>query len=115
MRSYMPGPHRTFLADVERVVNIRAFVSKALPDDILHAAYESCLVALARFRQIHMRIVARYVVVMANSRLGVAELAGTDTDTTKPVSIAGSRGTGGTKPIEFLKFVRDDVLRSVPN
>lgn len=106
----MPGPHRNFLKAVERVANIRDFVSAASSEDALDTAYRASLAALADFRQKHIQIVTSYVTVMSRraKELGHGTTKGHSIGS--PISISGSQGTGGTNPVEFLKSVRDDVL-----
>jgi indoleamine 2,3-dioxygenase len=113
----MPRGHRRFLNEVERVSNIKAAIQNNPNNFQLCTAYHDCLAALARFRQKHIQIVTRYVVLMANQcrntfkedpEVGKLE----SRKAAKPVSVAGANGTGGTRPIEFLKSVRDDVLRA---
>lgn len=108
----MPGTHRAFLDEVERIANIQPLVSVASIESPVYLAYKASLAALARFREKHIQVVARYIVIMANRRRDV-EAAAREKITTAPVSISGAQGTGGTKPIEFLKSVRDDVLYAV--
>ncbi len=64
MRHYMPGPHARFLDAVGEVANIRAFVeSRGAADPPLTIAYDACLAMLRAFRDIHITIVTRYIVL----------------------------------------------------
>jgi len=65
MRKYMPGPHARFLRDVERVANIRSFVEENKHDRSLSIAYDACLAMLRAFRDKHIQIVSRYIVIKA--------------------------------------------------
>ncbi|KAF5858777.1 hypothetical protein ETB97_003779 [Aspergillus alliaceus] len=110
MRLYMPRQHREFLAEVERMPNIRDFV-RSRPEDVrLNSTYENCLTALLELRRAHIRMVARYVVVMAKHQQSPVMV--------KPDSkrgernAAGATGTGGTNAMEFLKSVRDSVIQA---
>jgi indoleamine 2,3-dioxygenase len=109
MRLYMPQKHRQFLADVERMPNIKGFV-RSRPEDVqLNFAYENCLTALLQLRQAHIQMVARYVVVMAKRRTSL-EMVKSDSGGKR--NAAGATGTGGTNAIEFLKSVRDSVIQA---
>ncbi|KAF5630183.1 acetyl synthetase [Fusarium sp. NRRL 25303] len=68
MRQYMPAPHRDFLARVEVMANIRHSVAATADTSQLQDAYEGCVLALARFRQIHIRLVAKYIVIPSTGR-----------------------------------------------
>jgi indoleamine 2,3-dioxygenase len=133
MRRYMPGPHRRFLADVERCANLREFVnSRADGDAALRTAYDACLAMLRTFRDIHIRIVSRYIVAKSrgNSSSGSTSLIGPSGGSAGRVNLASAsiktaasgtqaeggvaglrrlRGTGGTALIPFLKQARDET------
>nr|DAD54577.1 TPA_asm: tryptophan 2,3-dioxygenase [Fusarium equiseti] len=113
MRQYMPGPHRDFLARVEAIDSVRHFISANPDASQLQEAYEGCVLALARFRQIHIRLVARYIVIPSNGTKTADQSSMGNGLSSEPVSIAGAQGTGGTKPVEFLKVIRNDVLESL--
>jgi indoleamine 2,3-dioxygenase len=112
----MPRRHREFLHAVEREPDIGTFVHTHSQNEQLRKAYADCLNALARFRNFHIQMVTRYVVLPAERRRreknACANGAFKPKETGRPVSIAGANGTGGTRPIEFLKSVRDDVIRA---
>lgn len=104
MRSYMPGPHRRFLEDLTRVSNLRHFVSsypESQAGDELREAYDACLVGLRRFREIHIQIVSRYI-LLPSSKTNV-----------KKAHPGGETGTGGTQLIPFLKQVREETMEGV--
>jgi indoleamine 2,3-dioxygenase len=63
MRKYMPGPHRRFLEAVEKVANIRSFVVAHPENRALSTAYDACLAMLRAFRDTHIQIVSRYIIV----------------------------------------------------
>ncbi|KAK8022245.1 hypothetical protein PG993_013012 [Apiospora rasikravindrae] len=119
MRRYMPGPHARFLRDVTSVANIREFVevnSKA--NRPLGIAYDACLTMLRNFRDIHIAIVTRFIILpsrqnRARSRSRSPEAA------RRPQNLATAskneqqtkkvKGTGGTALIPFLKQARDET------
>ncbi|KAI0376919.1 Indoleamine 2,3-dioxygenase [Hypomontagnella monticulosa] len=118
MRRYMPGPHARFLNDVGVIANIREFVeSRAASDRPLSIAYDACLAMLRAFRDIHIAIVTRYIVLpsrenRARSRSRSPEVVrnrvnlatASKNETHKKV-----KGTGGTALIPFLKQARDET------
>jgi hypothetical protein len=77
--------------------------------------------ALVSFRRKHIEIVTRYIVVMANrpTPIDIKGPGNGDKDDHRkpmeeqPVSIAGAMGTGGTRPVHFLKLVRGDVVQAM--
>ncbi|KAH8646707.1 Indoleamine 2,3-dioxygenase [Xylariales sp. PMI_506] len=124
MRRYMPGPHARFLQDVSAVANIREFVeTRASSDRGLSLAYDACLAMLRSFRDVHIAIVTRYIILpsrenRARSRSRSPEavrngggggaarqnLATASKNANKKV-----KGTGGTALIPFLKQARDET------
>jgi indoleamine 2,3-dioxygenase len=116
MRKYMPGPHRRFLEHVGMVANIRDFVSAHPHDQALCAAYDGCLASLTAFRQKHLNIVTRYVVLRSRERPTWVRSDAVQ----KRKNIAASstnnkegkdklKGTGGTALVSFLKQARDET------
>ncbi|QNP99663.1 Indoleamine 2,3-dioxygenase [Yarrowia lipolytica] len=102
MRKYMPGPHRRFLEHLQQVAEIRDFVlanQAEHPEIVL--AYDACLAMLRSFRDKHIQIVSRYIILQAK------EKAKTGIALTAPAG--PERGTGGTALIPFLKQARDET------
>ncbi|KAL3422524.1 indoleamine 2,3-dioxygenase [Phlyctema vagabunda] len=119
MRKYMPGPHRRFLEDVTRVANIRDYV-EAHPSNVdLRIAFDACLAMLSAFRDVHINIVTRYVVLKsresrARSKSPVAtrkklDLASSSRLVKEDATKKNLKGTGGTALIPFLKQARDET------
>ncbi|CAG7989456.1 unnamed protein product [Penicillium salamii] len=105
MRTYMPGPHRRFLEDIESVSNIRAFVEARKSDSALCIAYDACLAMLRVLRDKHITMVSRYIIVQSRAKpnTGRTNLATATSEKKK------MRGTGGTALIPFLKQARDET------
>ncbi|RDW62808.1 indolic compounds 2,3-dioxygenase-like protein [Coleophoma crateriformis] len=119
MRKYMPGPHRRFLEDVGLVANIREYVEANSDNAELRIAFDACLAMLSAFRDVHINVVTRYVVMKSResrSRSKSPEV------TRRKLDIASSsrevkegddkknlKGTGGTALIPFLKQARDET------
>lgn len=121
MRKYMPGPHRRFLEDTAKVANIRAYVERHRNNSELTSAYDACLAMLREFRNKHIAIVSRYIVIksresrsMSRSRSPVIQPRKIDIATASRQGNGESvkknlKGTGGTALIPFLKQARDET------
>ncbi|KAJ5772882.1 hypothetical protein N7457_007778 [Penicillium paradoxum] len=114
MRRYMPGPHRRFLEDLAAQANVRSFVSGSSTQS-LKDAYNSAVNELKCFRDAHIQIVTRYVVMMSKkpnpfkqekNKLNLATASSQAQEGENSPELAG---TGGTDLIPFLKETRDDV------
>ncbi|KAM0716420.1 hypothetical protein Q7P37_007865 [Cladosporium fusiforme] len=118
MREYMPGPHARFLNDIEAIANIRGYVDSHSKNVELLSAYNDAVASLSGFRDMHIQLVTRYIILpsrMSKPRQdgGRKDLA---TSTTELVSGKHSMkelvGTGGTKLIPFLRDSRDETLET---
>ncbi|BFZ61625.1 Indoleamine 2,3-dioxygenase [Saitoella coloradoensis] len=112
MRNYMPGPHRRFLAHLSTVANIRPYVqqhSQSHPE--VAQAYDACLAMLRSFRDKHIQIVSRYIIIQAKGQNQSPPKATQTTGLAKTQSADKKefRGTGGTSLIPFLKQARDET------
>jgi indoleamine 2,3-dioxygenase len=139
MRRYMPGGHRKFLAHVERIANIRQFVNEYADNAALRTAYDASLAMLRHFRDVHIQMVSRYIIVKsretgrsispkdrtpqvpASKKMNLATASShTASEASYPEENATGhhqqrsrlrklRGTGGTALIPFLKQARDET------
>ncbi|KAI9756996.1 MAG: hypothetical protein M1815_002331 [Lichina confinis] len=136
MRQYMPAPHRRFLEHMTAVANIRDYVEARRWDRGLCIAFDACLVMLRAFRDKHIQMVSRFIIVKSReSRSPVAESArlSASPSLTKELALVARkstsqspsavidgrapvgdgkkklRGTGGTALIPFLKQARDET------
>lgn len=121
MRKYMPKKHREFLEALTRVSHIRDYVvSHAKETPALVLSYDACLAMLRNFRDKHIQIVSRYIIIQARKAQKLAPPKSTspktEQDSTKREGLATSdsskgtpRGTGGTALIPFLKQARDET------
>jgi indoleamine 2,3-dioxygenase len=122
MRKYMPGPHARFLEQVTRVANIREFVQEHSYDRELSLAYDACLAMLSAFRDTHIQMVSRYIIIKSReAKKDEAEKEEKKSKKinlahrTKPVGEDGAKtkqdlkGTGGTSLIPFLRQARDET------
>ena len=115
MRQYMPGPHARFLDDIETIANIRSYVDSHQNDIELVMAYNEAVAALSGFREKHIALVTRYIIIpsrMAKPMNGVKRRdiasASTRLVSEKPRT-QDLVGTGGTKLIPFLQTSRNET------
>ncbi|KAJ5443790.1 Indoleamine 2-3-dioxygenase [Penicillium daleae] len=116
MRNYMPAPHKRFLETLSALSNIRSYVTSTQAESPLKEAYNAAVLTLSSFRDAHIQIVSRYIIMPARNNVPV------DQRTTEKVNLAtasaqikglnetnptGLYGTGGTSLIPFLKQTRD--------
>jgi indoleamine 2,3-dioxygenase len=124
MRNYMPGQHRAFLAYVEKTTNIRDYALSADASSAVSEAYSQAVTTLAKFRDIHIQIVTRYIITPSKSKpadyvkrrtglnLASASSSVVATDDKAKGEIKERPqlyGTGGTDLIPFLKQTRDET------
>jgi Indoleamine 2,3-dioxygenase len=109
MRSYMSQAHQDFLTQLERH-SIRSFVDNhATQSPDLAEAYNSCVSALKRWRDAHIRIVTQFVIIPARA---TAHASWSCTgEFNEPIGRTPVRGTGGTSLVPLLKIYRDNTLR----
>ncbi|KAI0967790.1 Indoleamine 2,3-dioxygenase [Xylaria arbuscula] len=118
VRLYMPSPHRKFLASVSRLDKIKGFVHsapKSSAQQLLLQSYHNATEAFGDFRQAHMQMVTRYIIVPSRKPSPISS-SGMNLATTSLRSYSGETteltGTGGTDLIPFLKSTRDDTYRA---
>ena len=122
MRKYMPGPHRRFLEHVASVANVREYVASRGADRGLVTAFDACLAMLRVFRDKHIQMVSRYIIVKSREpraspapaspklqRTNIAHGSSSSGSGTTTKTKDGLRGTGGTALIPFLKQARDET------
>ncbi|KAI9759779.1 MAG: nicotinamide n-methyltransferase [Chaenotheca gracillima] len=123
MRKYMPAQHREFLEHVANVANIREYVEAHRSDRALCVAYDACLAMLRAFRDKHIQMVSRYIIVKSReSRSHSRSIS--PRAAPQPVAMTSRKGlgredhrpgqkklkgTGGTALIPFLKQARDET------
>lgn len=110
----MPRGHRHFLEYIESTANIRNYVQRFPTNDEIAAAYNLAVSSLAAFRDIHIRIVTRYIIGPSRKPLnnlnGGMNLATASTNSGSMVELSG---TGGTQLMPFLKQSRDETKETV--
>ncbi|KAJ1675561.1 hypothetical protein EV182_001029 [Spiromyces aspiralis] len=115
MRDYMPGPHRRFLEDLAKVCRIREYVVNAIcggsetryceqASRRLHEAYNICVQRLKQFRDHHIQIVTRYIVIPARKGATVIRPPVTSSAPPSPVPVpaaaAAAAATAKPKPMD---------------
>ncbi|KAF3062070.1 Indoleamine 2,3-dioxygenase [Daldinia childiae] len=123
VREYMPGPHRRFLEHVARMGSIRelALVPPKTPEqERLRDAYQAATRTLTEFRNKHLQIVTRYIILPSKrgnntetktsqghgDKVDLASVSKSTKDTTELT------GTGGTALMPFLKQTRDETIQA---
>ncbi|KAI1323306.1 IDO-domain-containing protein [Xylariaceae sp. FL0255] len=117
VRLYMPGPHRRFLHAVSRMDSIREYVlaSGTAPDRAqLRLSYQEATKALGDFRNGHMQLVTRYIIVPSRKPMPSASTRELNLATVSSRSIHTNEltGTGGTALIPFLRTIRDETYQT---
>lgn len=113
VRSYMPGPHRRFLEHVSKMGSLREFVQIPSTDrhhKQLQRVYQAATRALSDFRNKHLQIVTRYIIVPSRMQAvgNAINLATASTQSHKHTEV-DLTGTGGTALVPFLKQTRDET------
>lgn len=109
MRNYMPKEHREFLEHLTQVSNIRDFVLSNSSNEKLTLAYDACLAMLKSFRDKHIQIVTRYIILQANKKSSTTKSKVLRNGLSKTQGKKEQKGTGGTSLIPFLKQCRDET------
>ena len=110
VRDYMPGPHRRFLVHVARMGSIRELaLAEATTEEHkrLRDAYTAATESLSQFRNKHIQIVTRYIILPSKqpwtggSKKNLASMSSKGDESLT--------GTGGTTLVPFLKTARDET------
>ncbi|ODQ59635.1 hypothetical protein WICANDRAFT_91366 [Wickerhamomyces anomalus NRRL Y-366-8] len=108
MKTYMPGPHQRFLNHLAQVANIRDYVAE-VQDPELTLSYDACLAMLKAFRDKHIQIVTRYIILQAKLYKKAGSSNTLRSGISKTAEKTEQKGTGGTSLIPFLKQCRDET------
>ncbi|OAA50154.1 indoleamine 2,3-dioxygenase [Beauveria brongniartii RCEF 3172] len=116
VREYMPGPHRRFLVQIARMGSIRELAMVAPRTDAqqrLRDAYADASAALTAFRQKHISIVTRYIILPSKKpwqgKRGKQNLASSSSTSQSDDQLTG---TGGTALVPFLRKARDETTEA---
>ncbi|KAI2465448.1 indoleamine 2,3-dioxygenase [Annulohypoxylon bovei var. microspora] len=116
VRHYMPGPHREFLECVSSMKSLKEIANECDKCDEsdeqrqLRLSFQAATKALGDFRNRHMQLVTRYIIVPSRkkSQAPVINLATASSRPDRKVE-KELTGTGGTALIPFLKQTRDET------
>ena len=107
----MPGGHQDFLMKIQEITNIREYVlGRYDSNPELTLSYDACLAMLKLFRDKHIQIVTRYIVLQSKQASKMGSTSTLRSGLAKSKSKSGEeRGTGGTALLPFLKQCRDET------
>lgn len=112
VRDYMPGPHRQFLLHAAGLGSIRELAllpPKTEEQRRLRVAYTGATEALSGFRNLHIQIVTRYIVLPSKQPWkGTRQNLASSSSESK--GTAELTGTGGTALMSFLKQARHETI-----
>ncbi|OTB02841.1 hypothetical protein M426DRAFT_61448 [Hypoxylon sp. CI-4A] len=113
VRSYMPAPHRLFLEHVSHARGIKELVNELGDSEEqrrLRHAFQVAVKSLGDFRNKHMQMVTRYIIVPSRRQCRVSAVNPATTPSRSERDLgAGPIGTGGTALIPFLRQTRDET------
>jgi len=111
MRRYMPGIHQAYLRDLAALpVPVRS-LAKSYP--LLRESYDQAVLAMKKFRDIHMRIVCIYIISMAGTTPPGTPDEASERQARVQSHGGRARGTGGSHVASLLKAGRDATDRAV--
>lgn len=112
VREYMPGPHARFLQHIARMGSIRelALLPPTTEEQCaLRQAYTAATDALSEFRNKHIQIVTRYIVLPSRKPYTGGNKKNIATLSSQSQDVKELTGTGGTSLMPFLKQARDET------
>lgn len=138
MRKYMPKNHQDFIKYLESLASVKDYLhqNSSAENEAAQKPYNACVDELKKFRDLHIRIVTRYIIIPGkqkyhledpNKNIKEEEEAAEDFDSGEikrlssplsPVIVDDLdafvvRGTGGTDLVPFLKQMRDETDRCI--
>lgn len=110
VRDYMPGPHSRFLTHIARSGSIRELALNPPVTEEQHRlreAFTAATEALSKFRNKHIQIVTRYIILPSRQ----SAVGGRQNLASSSTKKGGEEltGTGGTTLVPFLKQSRDET------
>lgn len=116
----MPGQHCRFLEQLSRKANIRSYAMEHAAKSPIREAYNAAILTLSGFRDSHIRLVSRYIILASKKAAAAAAAASrpekipvnlaTRSSSPRPDHADEFHGTGGTNLIPFLKQTRDTTM-----
>ncbi|KAA1469387.1 Indoleamine 2,3-dioxygenase [Dentipellis sp. KUC8613] len=111
MRQYMPGKHRQFLLDLSSIpTSIRDLAKDTA---LMREPFDGAVLALKKFRDVHIRIACLYIVSMSNSEKPGGTSSDQEEDSGSKRKGGPVRGTGGNELSVLLKAGRDATNRTM--
>lgn len=108
VRDYMPGPHRRFLVHVTRMGSIRELAMTS-DNEELKTAFTQATEALTHFRNRHIQIVTRYIILPSKQPWTGGSHQNLASSSSQNGGSEELTGTGGTLLVPFLKKARDET------
>ncbi|KAI5958690.1 BNA2 [Candida pseudojiufengensis] len=112
MREYMPEKHREFLNALDRFSTIVPDFVKRAKNEELTLSYDACIAMLKSFRDKHIQIVTRYIILQAKKINSMGSTTTLRSGLARRKKNGEERGTGGTSLLPFLKQLRDETGNS---
>lgn len=123
VRGYMPGSHHRFLEHVARMGSIRDLAMQqpatTPQQELLRDTFQAATRTLAEFRNKHLNIVVRYIVLPSKQPYKGGRLRHLASASSKlsaaqdgPKENPELTGTGGTTLLPFLKQARDETYKA---
>ncbi|KAI5956155.1 BNA2 [Candida jiufengensis] len=112
MREYMPEKHRQFLNDLDPFSYTIANYVKKSKNQELTLSFDACLAMLRSFRDKHIQIVTRYIILQAKKINNMGSTTTLRSGLARRKKNGEERGTGGTSLLPFLKQLRDETGNS---
>ncbi|KAI3403572.1 BNA2 [Candida oxycetoniae] len=109
MRKYMPQQHRELLEALEPYSRTIRETVDSKKDPALTLAFDACLAMLKSFRDKHIQIVTRYVVLQAKKINNMGSGTTLRSGLARKKQNGEEKGTGGTSLLPFLKQCRDET------
>lgn len=119
----MPASHADFLSYVSLSPSLRLYVHSHPYESSLTEAYNAAVTSLSQFRDRHIQIVSRYVIIPSRTKSKVYEektVRNLASASMKVGSKEGSKdgpellhGTGGTQLMPFLRQTRDETKQAL--
>lgn len=93
-RLYMPKKHCKYLQTVENQDSLRQYILNSNHSTLTNI-YNDCVNQLMKFRQAHLGLIHSYII----------KFTGSQNQQTEDKNAHGTKGSGGTNPVEFLADV----------
>jgi indoleamine 2,3-dioxygenase len=110
MKQYMPAKHREFLRIVSIKPSIKDYVEMSNNPEVVQV-FNECVRGLTTFRQVHIGLVHRYIMRFVGPSDEHCEEVKDQHDVCSK-NAHGTKGSGGTDPVEFCTEIIKDTRKS---